>query len=70
MDKDQKVIPFPAPMEVTPPAQTERLNRIVVRIGKQRIAFDISCQATVLNPAPVVRQPVNIGRKKRKVHRP
>ena len=64
------LIPFPAPMEVTPPAQTERLNRIVVRIGKQRIAFDISCQATVLNPAPVVRQPVNIGRKKRKVHRP
>jgi hypothetical protein len=71
MDKHQKVIPFPAPMGVTPPAQTERPNRIIVRIGKQRIAFDISCQATVLNPAPVIHQPVkNIGRKKRKVQRP
>jgi hypothetical protein len=41
-------------------------NRIILHIGKQRVAFDISCQATVLNPAPVNQ----LGGKGRKTPKP
>ena len=68
---DKKVIPFPAP--ASPRPGPEPAHRVIVNIGKQRIAFDISCHATVLNPAPgpKVALPVHTaGRKKRKVRRP
>ncbi len=46
----------------------EPQNRIIMNIGRQRIGFDISCQATVLNPEPTpvaaqVNQPGGKGRK-------
>ena len=70
---DKKVIPFPAPAQAAPPPGMAPPSRIMVHIGKQRIAFDISCRATVLNPAPgpKLALPVHTaGRKKRKVRRP
>ena len=73
MEKDQKVIPFSTPAPASPLPGPEPAHRVVVNIGKQRIAFDISCHATVLNPAPapMVVPPVHAaGQKKRKVRRP
>lgn len=51
----------------------DRKSRVIVHIGKQRIALDICCQATALNPmpAPVVTAPFNrLGGKGRKVQKP
>jgi hypothetical protein len=51
-----KVIPFPQSAPAFPQPVIDHQNRIVVHIGRQRVAFDISCRATMLNsePAPVV----------------
>ena len=49
---DNKVIPFPAQTPEVPSPGSRPGHRIVVRIGRQRVAFDISCQATVLDDAP------------------
>ena len=70
---EKKVIPFPAPMPAAVPPATAPPSRILVRIGKQRIALDLSCHATVLNPAPAALRVLPVpfeGRKKRKVQRP
>ena len=50
---NNKVVPFPA---VTPTAASpdmERRTRIIVHLGRQRIALDIACRATVLKDPPV-----------------
>jgi hypothetical protein len=39
-----KVIPFPAAAQTAAPATTPRPSRILVQIGKQLIAVDISCR--------------------------
>ena len=49
---NKKVIPFPAPVPAALPPGMVQGSRILVHIGKQRIALDLSCHATVLNPAP------------------
>ena len=54
-----KIRPFPEP-----PAAAPAGDRIVLNIGKQRIAFEISCKAQVLDPAPeVIEMPPVKGRK-------
>jgi hypothetical protein len=47
----KKPIPFPIQVRSSPPAP-QYPNRVIVRLGEQRIAIDISCVATVLNPPP------------------
>jgi hypothetical protein len=69
----KKVIPFPQPAPSSLRPVIDRQSRVIVHIGKQRIALDISCQATVLNPvpAPVVEAPVNsIGGEQRPAPKP
>jgi hypothetical protein len=54
----KKVIPFPQAALTVPPVVAPQ-NRIILNIGKHRIAMDISGQTRVLNPVPakVVRPP-------------
>jgi hypothetical protein len=64
-----KVIPFPKSTPALPEPVIDPRSRIILNIGKQCFALDISCQATVLNPAPapVVAAPVDsLGGKGRK----
>src|SRR5438067_8622745 len=42
-----KVIPFPAAAQTAAPATTPRPSRVLVHIGKQLIAIDVSCRAIV-----------------------
>src|SRR5437868_399496 len=42
-----KVIPFPAAAQTALPETTPRSSRILVHIGKQLIAIDVSCRAMV-----------------------
>jgi len=70
-----KVIPFPQSAPTAPPSVVSPQNRIILNIGRQRIAMDVSCQATVLNPvpAPVVKAPAPVnghGGKGRKAPKP
>jgi hypothetical protein len=51
-DMTRKVIPFPQAAPTVPPSVVGPQNRILLNIGKPRIAIDISCQATLLNPLP------------------
>jgi hypothetical protein len=70
---DNKLIPFPAPAPTAGPAGIQSFDRIIMQIGQQRIAFDISCQVTELGPPPetVVMPPSNRrGHKKRKGRTP
>jgi hypothetical protein len=48
---NQNVIRFPDPTPGPTSPDTTLTNRLIVRVGKQRIAFEISCEARVLNPA-------------------
>ena len=43
------LIPFPAPSHARDPQNRGSRSRFVVRLGKQRIAFDVSCHATLLD---------------------
>ena len=68
----KKVIPFPAPLPAAVPSAMVAPSRILVHVGKQRIALDLSCHASVLNPAPPALRalPVSLEeRKKRKAQR-
>ena len=48
----KKVVPLP-PRRATPmKTVSERQSRIVIRLGKQRYALDITCQASILPPEP------------------
>jgi hypothetical protein len=51
------LIPFPTPSDARDPQNRGSRSRFVVRLGNQRIAFDLSCQATLLNrktePIPI-----------------
>lgn len=63
----KKVIPFPGASLAAPLPEIETSSRILANIGKQRVALDISCCATVLNPssAPIVKPPMHTaGRNK------
>jgi len=50
---NDKVIPFPQSAPASPQPVIEPQSRIIMHIGKQRFALDITCRATVLNPVPV-----------------
>ena len=66
---NKKVIPFPALVPAALPPAIAPPSRILVHIGKQRIALDLSCHATVLNPTPAALRVLPVpfeGRKKRK----
>jgi hypothetical protein len=68
-----KVIPFPRSTPALPQPVIDPQSRIILHIGKQRFAIDISCQTTVLNPvpAPVIAPPVNsLGDQGRKAPKP
>ena len=48
----KKVVPLP-PRHATPmKTVSERQSRVTIRLGKQRYALDIKCQASVLPPEP------------------
>jgi hypothetical protein len=48
----KKVVPLP-PRRATPmKTVSERQSRVAIRLGKQRYALDITCQASVLPPEP------------------
>ena len=49
---DKKVIPFPTPKQPAGLAGILPRSRIIMQIGRQRIALDISCQVTELSPPP------------------
>ena len=68
-----KLIAFSTPAQASSLPVPEPPHRVIVNIGKQRIALDISCHAMVLNPrpGPIVALPVPTPRrKKRKARRP
>ena len=51
-DMPKKVIPFsPHPAASSQPVTTGR-SRVVIHVGAQHYAMDITCEATVLQPAP------------------
>jgi hypothetical protein len=56
-----KVILFPESAPALPQPVINPQGRIILHIGKQRFAIDISCRTTMLNPvpAPVIAPPVN-----------
>jgi hypothetical protein len=48
----KKVVPIP-PRRATPmKTVSERQSHVTIRLGKQRYALDITCQASVLPPEP------------------
>ena len=51
-DMTKKVIAFPEGASILPRSVAGPQNRIILKLGKQRIALDIACQATLLNPVP------------------
>jgi hypothetical protein len=64
-----KVIPFPASSQSIPPGGLEGSHRVLVRLGSQRIALDLTCRAILLpaTPAPTGVPPVHaVDRKRRK----
>jgi hypothetical protein len=50
---ENKVLPFPE-QSGSPELEpiSTRQQRVIIEIGRQRVAFDISTQITKLNPAP------------------
>jgi hypothetical protein len=73
--RTKKVIPHPQSAPTFPQPVIDPQNRIIINIGKQRIALDISCQATYLNPVPtsMAEAPVPVngrGGKGRKAPKP
>jgi hypothetical protein len=44
----KKVVPLPPPTKTIP----ERQSRVAIRLGKQRYALDITCQASILPREP------------------
>jgi hypothetical protein len=55
----KKVIPFLARKAASAPPVTQGRSRIVIHVGAQRYAMDITCQATVLPPEPAPAAPPN-----------
>jgi hypothetical protein len=47
-----KVIPFPRSAPTLPQPVIDPQGRIIMHIGRQRFAIDISCQAKKLNSEP------------------
>ncbi|HKH98610.1 MAG TPA: hypothetical protein VJ999_05835 [Candidatus Sulfotelmatobacter sp.] len=59
---DNKVVPFSTPD--TPPEPdpfAQRRQRVILSIGRQRLAFDFYSQITKLNPAPAPVIPMDPG---------
>jgi len=48
----KKVVPLPPRRATSMKTVSERQSRVVIRLGKQRYALDIRCQASVLPPEP------------------
>ena len=51
-DMPKKVIPFRPRKAVSSPPVTQGRSRIIIHVGAQRYAMDITCEATVLPPEP------------------
>jgi hypothetical protein len=49
----KKVIPFHQPKAASSPSVTTGDSRILIHVGTQRYAMDITCKATALPPEPV-----------------
>jgi len=58
---DNNVVPFPEPSPEPDPI-AKRHQRVILTIGRQRVAFDFYSQATELNPAPAPVIPVDRGK--------
>jgi len=66
-----KLIPFPAPAQTAPAETNQCRSRVLVRIGKQVIAIEIACSATVLRrPATPVTAEKHRDGQRRKEARP
>ena len=66
-----KVIPFPAPQQPAAAEANEGRSRVLVQIGKQVVAIDIACRATVITPqAAPASAPQNRDDERRQEHRP
>ena len=48
----KKVLPFPPGKAVSAQPVTRGRSRIVIHVGAQRYAIDLTCEASVLPPAP------------------
>ena len=48
----KKVVPLPSRRATPTKTVSKRESRVVIRLGKQRYALDITCQASVLPPDP------------------
>ena len=49
----KKVVPFPTPAQSSEPEPiSQRHSRLVLCIGRRRLAFDFYSRVTELNPAP------------------
>ena len=68
----KKVIPFPQAVPTVPPSVVAPMNRIILNIGKQCFALDISCRARMLNPAsaPMVEAPALVNGPGGKIRKP
>jgi hypothetical protein len=62
---NNKVVPFPKPSAPEPHSILKRHQRVILGIGRQRVAYDLYTQITELNPAPAPVIPVD-SRKPRK----
>jgi len=58
---DNNVVPFPEPSPEPDPI-AKRHQRVILTIGRQRVAFDFYSQATQLNPAPAPVIPLDCGK--------
>ncbi|HXP88666.1 MAG TPA: hypothetical protein VN841_28305 [Bryobacteraceae bacterium] len=60
---DKKVVPFPIPDAAPEPDPfAQRRQRVILSIGRQRLAFDFYSQITKLNPAPAPVIPIDPGK--------
>jgi hypothetical protein len=48
----KKVVPLPPRRATSMKTVSERQSHVTIRLGKQRYALDIRCQASVLPPEP------------------
>ena len=63
----KKVVPLAPRLATATKTVSERQSRVTIRLGKQRYALDITCQASVFPPEPASRV---IETKFIRVHKP
>jgi hypothetical protein len=61
---ENKVVPFPTPnASPVPDPISKRHQRVILSIGRQRLAFDFYSQITELNPEPAPVVPFTKGKR-------